>query len=81
MGTAVRPGGGAGPVGARRDDTDPTAGVQVLVGRRSCRSLSIPRVLDLVFAWLVLSALTAPLSLILVRGGQLADRRLDSSRL
>jgi hypothetical protein len=33
-----------------------------------------------VIAWLVLSVLTAPLCLILVRGGQLADRMLDASR-
>jgi hypothetical protein len=35
-------------------------------------------VLTLVIAWLVLSVLTAPLCLILVRGGQLADRIRDT---
>ena len=36
-------------------------------------------VVALVIAWLVLSVLTAPLCLILVRGGQLADRMRDTS--
>lgn len=44
------------------------------MGRRPSGPVTIVVVLTLVVTWLVLSVLTAPLGIVLVRSGQLADR-------